>query len=151
MNKATQSEIKEQQKPNKATPWTIGERVALGFSIFFGLIMVSATMDIILSGALTTFLASSIPAIASVVSLPLFPLLVSLISAIAICICLLSITASQHKEMENLVKQMENQIPKQKTAQIIDKDQNNEISGKNGPKIGINLNNEFDDSVNHNK
>jgi len=117
--------------------------------------MVSATMDIILSGALTTFLASSIPAIASVVSLPLFSLLVWQISAIAICICLLgialSIVASQHKEMENLVKQMENQIPKQETAQIIDKNQNKKISDKNGPKTETNLDNELGDSVNNNK
>ena len=50
----------------EAARWQTRERVALGFSIFFGLIMASAVTDIFLAGAITNFLAASIPFIAPV-------------------------------------------------------------------------------------
>jgi len=124
----------------EAARWQTRERVALGFSIFFGLIMASAVTDIFLAGAITNFLAASIPFIAPVlsfISFPALPLLVSLISAIAVCICLLNLVLFQHKQLEDIVPKILASINQQENKDRAEKNisEINKAKNKNGETI----------------
>lgn len=140
----------------EATRWQTREWVALGFSIFFGLIMASAVTDIFLAGAITSFLAASIPFIAPVlsfISFPAFPLLVSLISAIAVCVCLLSLVLFQHKQLEDIVPKILASTNQQKNKDDTEKNiseinPKKEIGNSNGPQVGSKKESKTEDKTN---
>ena len=126
----------------EAARWQTRERVALGFSIFFGLIMASAVTDIFLAGVITNFLAASIPFIAPVlsfISFPALPLLVSLISEIAVCICLLNLVLFQHKQLEDIVPKILASINQQENKDGVEKNISETNKGKNETDTKINL------------
>lgn len=118
MESATQNKTIKQQT-DEATRWKAREWVALGFLIFLGLVMISAVTDIVLGGVITSFLAGSIPLIASVASLLAFPWLVLLGSTIAIGICLLSIAWHRNNALIDLLSKIQTEENKSKNNKDI--------------------------------